>query len=217
MRTPNHQVSTFSKEVPAEISKIKELSKGDPALEEQLFAVACAEVKCWLGTDLGVMAQAYKTDSDQVLGRLAPQDQASLLQLLKGDSGGLFSYGVSDYLADNRWGERARWLGSTALDFTPVIGDIKGYLEAETAGDYIWATVGLVPIAGDWLKGASKGVGSVEVSPVGGLPRVGSATKVDSQHAFNDIIDNYAGQGGCSIFLRVEPVVRLCEVLSYIK
>jgi filamentous hemagglutinin len=39
-------------------------------------------------------------------------------------------------------------------DFTPIISDIKGFAEAETVGDYIFATIGVVPVAGDAIKSA---------------------------------------------------------------
>ena len=35
------------------------------------------------------------------------------------------------------------------IDFIPVIGDIKGFAEAETKGDYFFATVGIIPLYGD--------------------------------------------------------------------
>ena len=38
---------------------------------------------------------------------------------------------------------------SLGLDFVPVVGDIKGFHEAETALDYLAATIGLVPGIGD--------------------------------------------------------------------
>jgi len=33
-----------------------------------------------------------------------------------------------------------------AIDFIPVIEDIKGFAEAETKGDYFFATVGIIPL-----------------------------------------------------------------------
>ncbi|RAW90727.1 hypothetical protein CKY01_11565 [Photorhabdus laumondii subsp. clarkei] len=56
--------------------------------------------------------------------------------------------------------ERAAATFSVSADFLPVIGDIKGFTEAETAIDYLAAAVGLIPGAGDaagkLLKGADK-------------------------------------------------------------
>ncbi len=49
--------------------------------------------------------------------------------------------------------------GSFVLDFVPIIGDVKGFVEAETAGDYVWATVGLVPVVGDIAGKVGKGIG----------------------------------------------------------
>ena len=46
-------------------------------------------------------------------------------------------------------------LGSTFADFTPVVGDVKGYYEAETWGDYAIATVTLIP-GTDALKAVKK-------------------------------------------------------------
>jgi filamentous hemagglutinin len=43
---------------------------------------------------------------------------------------------------------------SLGADFAPIIGDIKGFAEAETVGDYIFATVGVVPGVGDAIKSA---------------------------------------------------------------
>ena len=45
-----------------------------------------------------------------------------------------------------------RALGSTILDFVPVIGDIKGFVEAETPFDYLLATIGTLGPVGDGLK-----------------------------------------------------------------
>ncbi len=49
--------------------------------------------------------------------------------------------------------------GSFVLDFVPIIGDVKGFVEAKTAGDYVWATVGLVPVVGDIAGKVGKGIG----------------------------------------------------------
>ena len=40
------------------------------------------------------------------------------------------------------------------IDFIPVIGDIKGFYEAESVGDYIFASAALVPLLGDGAKAA---------------------------------------------------------------
>ncbi len=43
-------------------------------------------------------------------------------------------------------------VGGLTLDFVPIVGDIKGFYEARTVGDYVFATIGLIPIAGDVAK-----------------------------------------------------------------
>jgi len=45
---------------------------------------------------------------------------------------------------------------SLGLDFVPVVGDIKGFHEAETALDYLAAAIGLIPGAGDVASKAIK-------------------------------------------------------------
>lgn len=47
-------------------------------------------------------------------------------------------------------------MANLALDFTPVIGDIKGFMEAETPFDYLLVALGVVPGAGDALAKALK-------------------------------------------------------------
>ncbi|MEQ9943515.1 hemagglutinin repeat-containing protein [Pectobacterium aroidearum] len=47
------------------------------------------------------------------------------------------------------------------LDFVPVVGDIKGFAEAQSAIDYLAAMVGLIPIAGD---AAGKAIKAAEVA-----------------------------------------------------
>lgn len=46
--------------------------------------------------------------------------------------------------------------GSLTLDFIPIIGDIKGFHEAQDFGDYFFASVGLIPIVGDAAKSYHK-------------------------------------------------------------
>lgn len=38
---------------------------------------------------------------------------------------------------------------SFGVDFVPVVGDIKSFAEAQSALDYLAATIGLVPVLGD--------------------------------------------------------------------
>ena len=47
-------------------------------------------------------------------------------------------------------------MANLALDFSPVIGDIKGFMEAETPFDYLVVALGVVPGAGDALAKALK-------------------------------------------------------------
>ena len=47
-------------------------------------------------------------------------------------------------------------LFDTALDFAPVVGDVKGFMEAQSPMDYAFATAGLVPVVGDAAKAAYK-------------------------------------------------------------
>ena len=45
---------------------------------------------------------------------------------------------------------------NTAVDFTPVVGDAKGFIEAQSPMDYVFAAAGLIPVVGDSLKAAHK-------------------------------------------------------------
>lgn len=47
-------------------------------------------------------------------------------------------------------------VGGTGLDFVPIVGDIKGFAEANTAIDYLAAAIGLIPGAGDVVGKAIK-------------------------------------------------------------
>ena len=38
------------------------------------------------------------------------------------------------------------------VDLIPVIGDVKGFVEAKTLGDYVFASIGLIPLVGDAAK-----------------------------------------------------------------
>lgn len=40
-------------------------------------------------------------------------------------------------------------VAGTGLDFVPIVGDIKGFAEAQTALDYLAAAIGIIPGAGD--------------------------------------------------------------------
>ena len=45
---------------------------------------------------------------------------------------------------------------SLAMDFMPVVGDVKGFMEAQSPMDYAFASAGLVPVVGDAAKAAYK-------------------------------------------------------------
>ena len=57
---------------------------------------------------------------------------------------------------------------STGADFVPVVGDIKGFAEAQSAIDYLAAAVGLIPGAGDAagkvIKAAEKALAKGDVA-----------------------------------------------------
>ena len=40
--------------------------------------------------------------------------------------------------------------------FIPVVGDIQGFVEAQTAGDYVFAVIGIIPLGGDALQKANQ-------------------------------------------------------------
>jgi len=54
------------------------------------------------------------------------------------------------------------------IDFVPVVGDIKSFAEAQSALDYLAATVGLVPVLGDgagkFIKAAEKALAKGDVA-----------------------------------------------------
>ncbi|MBQ9600601.1 MAG: VENN motif pre-toxin domain-containing protein, partial [Neisseriaceae bacterium] len=54
-------------------------------------------------------------------------------------------------LNEKEW-ENTKKIISTVADFVPIIGDIKGFAEAETKGDYFFATLAVIPIFGDGAK-----------------------------------------------------------------
>ncbi|QNR97485.1 hemagglutinin repeat-containing protein [Stenotrophomonas sp. 169] len=142
---------------------------GEGYPRELLNAVACSEVRCWEGSDLGVMAEVVQKQTAETMASLDPAQKAALLTKLKQDAPNLFNYSVGDYLADNEVVPKLKSFGNLVLDVTPVIGDGKGYYEAETPSDYFWATVGLLPLAGDAVKGIAKAERNVLKSADSGL------------------------------------------------
>ncbi|MCT8342710.1 DUF637 domain-containing protein [Photorhabdus kleinii] len=94
--------------------------------------------------------------------------------------------------------ERAAATFSVSADFLPVIGDIKGFAEAETAIDYLAAVVGLIPGAGDvagkLLKGADKALKHGDLETASKLihqahDEIGILSKVNVEHVFHGEIN----------------------------
>ena len=71
---------------------------------------------------------------------------------------------------------------STGLDFAPGVGDVKAYVEAKDAWDYLFATVGLVPGLGDGASHALKEARD--------LLKAGSVKEADA--VLHDFVDNVA-------------------------
>ncbi|WP_232832608.1 DUF637 domain-containing protein [Photorhabdus sp. CRCIA-P01] len=94
--------------------------------------------------------------------------------------------------------ERAAATFSVSADFLPVIGDIKGFAEAETAIDYLAAAVGLIPGAGDaagkLLKGADKALKHGDLETASKLihqahDEMGILSKINVEHVFHGEIN----------------------------
>ena len=114
-------------------------------------------------------------------------------------------YGLAYYTNKNEQNSESSWW-DTGKYLTPIYGDWLSFKEAESGWDYALAVVGIVP--SPWTKGAkgvnvankarkavNKAGNSIEINnPVLNNIRTGSALKKDELHAFNNIIDNYAGQ-----------------------
>ncbi|MBN3495881.1 DUF6862 domain-containing protein, partial [Vibrio neptunius] len=64
---------------------------------------------------------------------------------------------LNDPSGANREQDEALLYGAIGLiaDFTPGVGDAKGLAEAETGIDYLLATIGVVPLAGDLIQKAA--------------------------------------------------------------
>lgn len=62
--------------------------------------------------------------------------------------------------------ETANRVMNGLIDFTPGVGDIKGFAEAQDGFDYLLASVGLVPVIGDMVKDAGKAfkAGDIELA-----------------------------------------------------
>mgnify|MGYP000704331610 CR=1 FL=1 len=68
-------------------------------------------------------------------------------------------------------------------DFSPGVGDAKGFAEAETKLDYLLATVGLVPVAGDLVKMAAD---AFKAGKVGEAQKLLSKAQEHLQHVDAD-------------------------------
>ncbi|MCL6336445.1 hemolysin BL-binding protein, partial [Pectobacterium carotovorum subsp. carotovorum] len=73
---------------------------------------------------------------------------------------GLSAEACSTKISEHR-NELLKGAAGFGLDFVPVVGDIKGFAEAQSAIDYLAAMVGLIPIAGD---AAGKAIKAAEVA-----------------------------------------------------
>ena len=74
-------------------------------------------------------------------------------------------------------------LGSTVLDFLPVIGDIKAYVEAETPFDYLLATLGVTGPLGDSVaKALREGKALYKAGDI-----AGASAKLDEAKNIKDV------------------------------
>ncbi|WP_409308717.1 hemagglutinin repeat-containing protein [Pectobacterium sp. B1J-3] len=73
---------------------------------------------------------------------------------------GLSAEACSTKISEHR-NELLKGATSFGLDFVPVVGDIKGFAEAQSAIDYLAAMAGLIPVAGD---AASKAIKAAEMA-----------------------------------------------------
>ena len=74
-------------------------------------------------------------------------------------------------------------LGSTVLDFTPVIGDIKAFVEAETPFDYLLATLGVAGPVGDSVaKALREGKALYKAGDI-----AGASAKLDEAKNIKDV------------------------------
>lgn len=109
--------------------------------------------------------------------RSTTRSSPSYRQQHRGDFKYLTGDRLDDWAIDNNLNGKLKWLGNTAIDLTPGIGDVKGYAEAESLTDYYWATVGLIPLGGDIAKGMAKGARNTAdavADEAGALQRIGS-------------------------------------------
>lgn len=83
---------------------------------------------------------------------------------------------------------------SAGLDFVGAIPFIGEVADVAKTADKVSDTVKAIDKIADVSKGTKK-VSKKITNPILKSKRVGKATKLDSHHAFNDIVDNYANKG----------------------
>jgi hypothetical protein len=84
--------------------------------------------------------------------------------------------------------ESLKKLGSAALDFVPVIGDIKAFVEAETPFDYLLATVGIAGPVGDmFAKALREGRALYKAGDMtGATAKLDEAKNIATHEAYKD-------------------------------
>jgi len=80
-------------------------------------------------------------------------------------------------------------VAGTGLDFVPIVGDIKGFVEAQSALDYLAAAIGVIPGAGDV---AGKAIKAAETALKKG--DVAEASKLINKASDDVTSVNYLGQ-----------------------
>ena len=160
---------------PRQKAAVQELAE-EGYSQTQLEAMACYEMQCWVGTDLGVMAAELERQTYEVIGAMSAEEREEIRSAMEHKAPGLFKYDSGDYLSDvwNKYdiGGKVKWVGETTLDFTPGIGDAKAFYEADSPSDYGWATIGVIPFGGDFVSKIGKGARISGVASGIGIPQV---------------------------------------------
>jgi filamentous hemagglutinin family protein len=80
-------------------------------------------------------------------------------------------------------------VASLALDFTPVIGDVKGFLEAETPFDFVLATLGTIggPVGDSLVKVLREGKAAYKAGDV-----AAAAAKLEEAKTMRNVMDQTA-------------------------